>query len=82
MRTQPRPRNGEATIATIWARYIPLCNQSHLISRGPLRCRQVLVLLLSAWSHLSCEHVDVVIHGLKAYGGCLQGFCYSFDSLV
>ena len=82
MRTRPRPRNGEATTATIRTRYIPLRNQSCLISWGLFRRRLVRVLLLSAGSHLSGEHLVVVIHGLEAYGGCLQGLCHSFNPLV
>ena len=82
MRTRPRPRNGEATTATIRTRYIPLRNQSCLISWSLVRSRLVRVLLLSAGSHLPGEHLVLVIHGLQAFGGCLQGLCHLLKTLV
>ena len=82
MRTRPQPRNGEATTATIRTRYIPLRNQSSLISWGLVRSHLVRVLLLSAGFPLPGEHLVLVIHGSQAFGGFMQGFRHLLKALV
>ena len=57
MRTRPRPCNREAATATLRARYIPLRNQSRLVSGGLIWGRLVPALLPSAWLQLLGERL-------------------------